>query len=143
MTITAQERAEKSAAAMSSTDKASKWVGISLDGVGPGTAVMSMDVGEHHCNGHLICHGGVIFSLADSTFAFACNSYNEIVVAQHNMISYIAPAKAGDRLTATAREVSKTGRSGIYDIKVTRGDGTLIAEMRGCSRVIKGKHFEE
>ncbi|MEZ5872357.1 MAG: hydroxyphenylacetyl-CoA thioesterase PaaI [Nitratireductor sp.] len=143
MGITAEERARKSADAMWSTDKASKWVGMSLDAVGPGTATLSMTVEPHHCNGHHICHGGIIFTLADSAFAFACNSHNQIVVAQHNTISFIAPGKQGDRLTASAVEISRSGRSGIYDVTVTSTDGTVIAEFRGCSRVIKGQHFQE
>ena len=81
--------------------------------------------------------------LADSAFAFACNSRNQSTVAQHNMISFIAPGKAGDRLTAVAREVSLTGRSGIYDVKVTNQDDAIVAEMRGMSRAIRGQLFEE
>ena len=143
MSLTPKERAERSAAAMQANDNASPWFGIVLDDVDEGTAEMSMTVEKHHCNGHEICHGGVIFSLADSTFAFACNSHNQVTLAQHNMISFIAPGHQGDRLTARAREVSHTGRSGIYDIQVTNQDGVLIAEMRGFSRSIKGQNFEE
>ena len=141
--ITAKERATRSAAAMWASDDASKWVGMSLAGVVPGRAVTTLTVEKHHTNGHNICHGGVIFSLADSAFAFACNSYNNFAVAQHNTISFIAPGMLGDQLTATAREVSLRGRSGIYDVQVTRADGTVIAEMRGCSRTIPGQHFQE
>ncbi len=143
MTLSAQERADRAAAAMWASDDASKWVGMSLDQVTPGAAVMSMTVEKHHTNGHDICHGGVIFSLADSAFAFACNSHNRLAVAQHNMISFLVPGHLGDVLTATAREVSLRGRNGIYDVQVTRGDGAVIAEMRGCSRIITGQHFEE
>ena len=143
MSISAQERAERSARAMWASDDASKWLGMSLTQVSPGAALMTLKVEKHHTNGHDICHGGVIFSLADSAFAFACNSYNKLAVAQHNTISFIAPGVLGDVLTATAREVSLRGRNGIYDVSVTRGDGTVIAEMRGCSRVIAGQHFEE
>lgn len=128
---------------MWSKDAASKWLGAALDDVGPGTARMSMTVEKHHTNGHDICHGGYIFTLADSAFAFACNSYNRIVVAQHNVITFIAPGKRGDRLTADAREVARYGRSGIYDVRVTDQDGRLIAEFRGASRAIDGKHFED
>jgi len=96
---------------------------------------------DHHLNGHKICHGGVIFTLADSAFAYACNSHNEKVVAQHNSISYIAPGHAGERLIATACETSKTGRNGIYDVTVTGDRGRKIAEFRGCCRVISGSHF--
>ena len=141
--ITAQIRAERSAQAMWASDQASPWVGMTLDQVGPGLAVTSLTVQAHHTNGHGICHGGVIFTLADSAFAFACNSYNQLAVAQHNTISFINPGALGDHLTATATEVNVTGRSGIYDVRVTRADGTVIAEMRGCSRTVKGHHFDE
>ncbi|MDF0602880.1 hydroxyphenylacetyl-CoA thioesterase PaaI [Psychromarinibacter sp. C21-152] len=137
-----EEIAEKSAAAMWARDDASRWVGMELVEVAPGRAVTALTVAAHHTNGQDICHGGVIFSLADSAFAFACNSYNKTAVAQHNMISFIAPGMTGDRLTAEAREVSLRGRSGIYDVRVTRDDGALIAEMRGCSRIIPGTHFD-
>lgn len=139
--MTPQEIAERSAAAMWARDDASKWLGASLDAVGPGTATMSMTVERHHTNGHDICHGGFIFTLADSAFAFACNSYNQVVVAQHNTISFIAPGALGDRLTADAKEVSRNGRSGLYDVHVTNQDGKLIALFRGASRAIKGQHF--
>lgn len=141
--MTPQNRAEKSAAAMWANDAAAKWLGISLDHVGAGTAVMSFEVGPQHLNGHSMCHGGYIYTLADSAFAFACNSYNNLVVAQHNTITYLSPGKQGERLTATAREVSLTGRSGLYDVSVTTPDGRVVAEFRGGSRQVKGQHFEE
>ena len=141
--MTAEEIARRSAEAMWARDDASKWLGARLDAVGPGTASVSMKVEKHHTNGHDICHGGFIFTLADSAFAFACNSYNQIAVAQHNTISFIAPGFRGDRLTAEAREISRSGRSGLYDVRVTNQDGRLIAEFRGASRVIKGVHFED
>jgi len=138
-----QERAAKSAEALWAGDHASKWIGIELGPVGEGAATMTLDVQRHHCNGHGICHGGVIFTLADSAFAFACNSRNQVTVAQHNAISFIAPGQAEDRLTAVAREVSLTGRSGIYDVRVTNQNNETIAEMRGLSRAIKGQLFCE
>ncbi|HBZ42485.1 MAG TPA: hydroxyphenylacetyl-CoA thioesterase PaaI [Maritimibacter sp.] len=141
--MTPKERAERSAEAMWANDDASKWVGMALGDVDEGTAVMTLTVQPHHCNGHAICHGGVIFSLADSAFAFACNSRNQVTVAQHNNISFLAPGKEGDLLTATAREVYIKGRSGIYDMQVVNQDGTRIAEMRGMSRAISGTLFEE
>ena len=141
--IDAQTRAKKSADAMWSTDDASKWMGFALDAVGPGTATMSLTVEQHHTNGHDICHGGIIFSLADSAFAFACNSYNQVTVAQMNTISFIAPGMLGDRLMAEAREISRRGRSGIYDVRVTRQTGGVVAEFRGCSRTLKGQNFPE
>ena len=142
MALSAQQVAEMSAEAMWAKDSASKWLGMKLDAVGPGTAIGSMTVEKHHTNGHDICHGGYIFTLADSAFAFACNSYNRLVVAQHNSIPFVAPGKLGDRLTATCREVARYGRSGIYDVKVTNQKGALIAEFRGVSRTIEGKHFD-
>ena len=143
MTMTPQDRATRSAAAMWSEDGASQWLGMTLVSVDEGTAAMTLVVEKHHCNGHGMCHGGITFSLADSTFAFACNSRNQVTVAQNNMITYIAPARVGDTLTATAREVSLIGRSGIYDVRVTNQKGETIAEMRGLSRSIKGHLFEE
>ncbi len=143
MELSAQERAERSARAMWAGDDASRWFGMSLEEIAPGRAVLRMTVERHHTNGHDMCHGGVIFSLADSAFAFACNSYNRVAVAQHNMISFISPGVLGDVLTATAREIGVSGRNGIYDVQVTRGDGEAIAEMRGCSRTVRGTHFEQ
>lgn len=143
MALSPDEIAQKCAAAMWANDDASKWLGASLDKVGPGTATVSMTVEKHHTNSHDICHGGFIFTLADSAFAFACNSYNQIVVAQSNVITFVAPGRLGDRLTAVAREVARFGRSGVYDVSVTDQDGKLIAEFRGNSRVIKGQHFEQ
>ncbi|MEM8728562.1 MAG: hydroxyphenylacetyl-CoA thioesterase PaaI [Pseudomonadota bacterium] len=141
--MTPKDRAEKSAAALWAQDRASPWLGMTLDHVDEGTATLSLTVAAHHCNGANICHGGIIFSLADSAFAFACNSRNQITVAQHNTITYIAPAQTGDQLTATAVEVSQTGRSGVYDAHVTDQDGRLIAAFRGGSRTIRGTLFEE
>ncbi len=143
MVLSADEIARRSAEAMWARDDASKWLGLSLDEVGPGRAVMSFTVEKHHTNGHDICHGGYIFTLADSAFAFACNSHNRIAVAQHNTISFVAPARRGDRLSAVAREIVLQGRSGICDVRVTDQDGKVIAEFRGASRIIEGKHFEE
>ena len=141
--MTPQERAERSSDALWLDDHATRWFGMERVSVAEGRAVMRMTVETHHCNGHGICHGGVIFSLADSAFAFACNARNVPTVAQMNTITFIAPGAAGDVLTAEAREVSLRGRSGIYDITVTRQTGEVLAEMRGHSRAIKGKLFEE
>lgn len=138
-----KERAARAAEAMWSDDGASKWLGMTLVCVDEGTAVMTLTVQKHHCNGHGMCHGGITFSLADSCFAFACNSRNQSTVAQNNMITYTAPAQVGDVLTATAQEVSLTGRSGIYDVRVSNQDCKTIAEMRGLSRAIKGQLFTE
>lgn len=141
--MTPQERAERSAAAMWENDAASQWLGITLDRVAPGGAVMSLHVMPHHLNGHGICHGGYIFTLADTAFALACNSYSAVTVAQQNQITYLTPGKPGERLTATATETSRTGRSGIYDIIVTGQDGRQVALFRGLSRTITGQLFPE
>ncbi len=141
--MTPKERAEKSAAAMWANDNASIWLGMELVDVDEGRATLSLNVQQHHVNGHGICHGGITFALADSAFAFACNSRNQATVAQHNVISYTAPAKINEMLTATATEVSLNGRNGIYDVKVTDSTGKIVAEFRGFSRAISGQHFEE
>jgi acyl-CoA thioesterase len=120
-------------------DEASRALGMKLMRVSPGEAEMSMLVTADKVNGQKICHGGFIFLLADSTFAFACNTYNERVVAQHCAVSFLRPAQLDDVLTARACEVHRSGRSGLYDVTVTRADGTVIAAFRGHSRVIDGK----
>lgn len=141
--MTPKERAEKSAAAMWANDEASKWFGMELAEVDEGRAVLTLTVASHHCNGFGMCHGGVTHALADSAFAFACNSRNVSTVGQHTMMSYLAPGKKGDRLTATATEVTVSGRSGIYDVRVINQDNTLIAEFRGMSRAVGGQNFQE
>jgi len=141
--VTPAERAARSSDALWEDDHATRFFGMERISVTEGRAVMRMTVREEHCNGHGICHGGVIFSLADSAFAFACNSRNVPTVAQMNTITFIVSGAAGDELTAEAREVSLRGRSGIYDITVTRQGGEVLAEMRGHSRAIPGQLFEE
>lgn len=118
-------------------DDASQGLGMTIVEVKAGYAQMSMRVAPHMVNGQRIAHGGFIFLLADSTFAFACNSRNDRAVAAQCDITFIRPGKLGDVLVATAREISRSGRSGIYDISVTSGD-TVIAEFRGHSRTIGG-----
>ena len=140
--MTPDDIAQKSAKAMWANDRASKFLGFEIVEVSEGEATLGMTVLEDHCNGHGICHGGIIFALADSAFAFACNSRNQATVAQHNTISYLAPGQLGDRLRAVAREVALKGRSGIYDVTVSTQTGTVIAEFRGNSRAIKGVLFE-
>lgn len=139
--MTPQEIAEASAQAMWTDDAASQRLGMSLDRIAPGQAILSMTVTEAMSNGHGNCHGGYIFTLADSAFAFACNSYNQMAVAQHCSITYLIPGRIGDRLTATATETSRRGRSGIYDIRITNQDGDHVAEFRGHSRTVKGTHL--
>ncbi|TQM94950.1 hydroxyphenylacetyl-CoA thioesterase PaaI [Roseinatronobacter monicus] len=142
-TITPQELADACAKAMWNDDSASQNLGMSLDHVAPGVATLSMTITDQMTNGHGMCHGGYIFTLADSAFAFACNTYNQRVVAQHCAVTYLSPVETGARLQAHAREVSRRGRSGIYDVRVTDGSGAVIAEFRGHSRVIKGTHLTE
>ena len=143
MSMTPKERAEKAAAAMWAQDHASKWAGMELVEVDEGTATLALTVQQHHCNGHGICHGGVTFMLADSAFAFACNSRNQRTVAQHNLITYLASPHAGSVLTAHATEVNQTGRNGIYDVTVSDQSNAKIAEFRGFSRTIPGTLFDE
>lgn len=119
-------------------DAASRGLGMQLISVEPGRAVLAMTVTERMVNGHGICHGGFIFTLADSAFAFACNTYNQRTVAQHCSVTFLAPCRLGDRLVARGVERHRAGRSGLYDITVTRDDGTPIAECRGQSRTIDG-----
>lgn len=141
--MTPEERAARSAAAMWANDAATQSLGMELIEVAPGRAIITMRVTPNMLNGHGICHGGYIFTLADSAFAFACNSYNQLVVAQENTITFLAPGKAGELLTAQATEQHLAGRSGIYDAVVTGEDGRKIALFRGLSRSIKEQHFEE
>ena len=138
-----QERAERAAGAMLSQDHASAWFGMTLEAVGADFARMTLTVGRDHLNGHGSCHGGVIFALADSAFAVACNANNTRAVAQHNQISYLSPGALGEVLTAEARVISRAGRTGLTDVTVTAGDGRVIAQFRGASREIGGSHFDE
>jgi acyl-CoA thioesterase len=119
-------------------DQASQGLGMQIVRVAPGVAVLSMTVTAAMVNGHGLAHGGFIFTLADSAFAFACNSYGQRNVAQNCQISYIAPGKLGMVLTAEARERHRAERSGIYDVTVRDAAGSVIAEFRGHSRAIPG-----
>lgn len=139
--MTPQELAQACAEAMWQEDRASPALGMRLERVAPGEATISMEVGPTMVNGHGLCHGGYIFTLADSTFAFACNTYGERVVAAGASISFLRPAKLGMRLRATAAERARAGRSGIYDIRVEDEAGTVIAEFRGQSRGLGTRFF--
>jgi len=141
--LTATEIATRSAEAMWANDSASKSLGMRLKSVTPGHAVFTLDVEERHTNGHDICHGGYIFTLADTAFAFACNSYNQVAVAQQNSITFVAPGQLGDTLTATATEVNRAARSGVYDAIVVNQHGSTIALFRGNSRTLNKTLFEE
>ncbi|QCM12734.1 hydroxyphenylacetyl-CoA thioesterase PaaI [Agrobacterium tumefaciens] len=141
--LSPQALAEACAKAMWDDDNATRHLGMELLAVAPGEATITMTIAETMTNGHGTCHGGYIFTLADSAFAFACNTYNQRTVAQHCSVTYIAPAFKGDRLTAMAREVSRRGRAGIYDIRITNQEGEHVAEFRGHSRTVKGTHLPE
>jgi acyl-CoA thioesterase len=135
--LSPDDLARACAEAMWKEDDASKGLGMEIVEIKPGEATLSMTVKPDMVNGQRIAHGGFIFALADSAFAFACNTRNERAVAAQGDITFIKPGKLGDRLVATAREISRSGRSGIYDVRVTVGD-VVIAEFRGHSRVIGG-----
>jgi acyl-CoA thioesterase len=135
--LSSDDLARACAEAMWKEDDASKGLGMEIVEIKPGHATLAMTVRPDMVNGQRIAHGGFIFTLADSAFAFACNSHNERVVAAQGSISFIKPGRLGDRLVATAREISRSGRSGIYDVRVTVND-TAIAEFRGHSRTIGG-----
>src|SRR5271154_1003258 len=130
------------AEAMWKEDDASKGLGMAITEIKPGLATLTMTVIPHMVNGQRIAHGGFIFLLADSAFAFACNSRNERVVAAQGNITFIRPGKLGDVLVATAREISRSGRSGIYDVQVTASE-VVIAEFRGHSRSTGGSWLPE
>ena len=132
-----QEVAESSAAAMWAGDRASQSLGMEIVEVGPGRAVVRMTVREDMVNGHAIGHGGLTFTLADSAFAFACNSHGTVTVAAGFEIDLLEPARRGDLLVAVAEEQHTFGRNGIYDVTVTCDD-RVIAEFRGRSRTIGG-----
>ena len=138
----ARQVARRSAAAMWSGDRASQALGMEILDVGPGTATLRMTVREDMVNGHDIGHGGLTFTLADSAFAFACNSYNRSTVAATGEIRFRAPTHLGDVLVAVAVERSREGRKGVYDVQVHAGD-TLVAEFVGHSREIGGALYRE
>lgn len=118
---------------MFARDQASRALGMALEEVRPGYARLRMPVRGEMLNGHGICHGGIIFALADSAFAFACNSRGIVTVASGCSIEFLAPACEGDELVAEAHERSLEGRNGVYDIDVRRADGQLVATFRGRS----------
>jgi len=136
---TPQQLAEHVRDGMFANDRASKWLGMRIVEVAPGRSVLEMKVAENMVNGHDLCHGGLIATLADSAFAFACNSCNELTVASGFSIDLLAPGKLGDVLTARCHEVSKAGRTGVYDCEVTNQRGENVAVFRGRSYTVKGK----
>ena len=134
-----QQLAEQVRDAMLADDRASKMLGMQVVDVAPGRAVVRMTVRQDMLNGHAICHGGLIATLADSSFAFACNSYNELTVASGFAVDLLAPGRLGDVLTATCAEVAKGGRTGLYDSEVCNQRGERIALFRGRSYTARGK----
>ena len=139
--MTRDQLAKACADAMWAEDSATAGLGMVLGPVAPGRSAITMHITQAMVNGHGTCHGGFIFALADSAFAFACNTYNQRTVAQHCSITYLAPGRLGDVLTARGVEASRTGRSGIYDIYVENQKSETIAIFRGHSRTVKGEFF--
>ena len=139
MAMNPQQIAEAVRDGMFARDRASKALGMEIVAISPGGATLAMTVREDMLNGVDICHGGLITTLADSAFAFACNSYNELTVASGFSVDIVAPARLGDQLTAVATEVALAGRTGVYDINVRNQRGELVAAFRGKSYRIKGK----
>lgn len=135
----AQSLAEATAAAMWTRDRAAQALGMRIDAVRPGYARLAMAVRPDMLNGHHICHGGMIFSLADTAFAYACNSYNKNTVASACHIDFLAPGKEGEMLEAEAIEQSQSGRTGVYDVTVRSASGRTIALFRGKSYRISGE----
>lgn len=141
--LSLQKIAEACAAAMWADDKASQGLGMAIESVTPGRAELSMSVREDMVNGHSICHGGFIFTLADSAFAFACNSENFNTVAAGVRIEFLAPAQLGDRLVAVACQVHQGKRTGVYDVQVNNQEGRKLAVFRGNSHRIGGALVNE
>jgi acyl-CoA thioesterase len=135
----AQRIAEQTARALYERDRASQALGMRVVAVRPGGARLTMTVRADMVNGHDVCHGGMVFSLADSAFAFACNTYNETTVAAAAAIDFLAAVRAGDELTAEAAELWRTRRNGIYEITVTNQRGERVALFRGRSYRIDGQ----
>lgn len=133
-----QELAERCATGMFERDRASQIAGMRIEAIAPGYARVSMRLLAEMINGHQTAHGGAIFALADSAFAFACNSRNRLTVAQHCSITYITPAREGELLVAEAKELNLSGRFGIYDVIVTAEDGRAVAIFRGHSAAVSG-----
>jgi acyl-CoA thioesterase len=134
-----QQVAERVRDAMAANDRATQALGIEILAVGPGSATLTMRVREDMLNGHEICHGGLIATLADTAFAYGCNSYNEVTVAAGFSIDLVAPGRLGDLLTASCREQNKAGRTGVYDIEVVNQRDERVALFRGRSYTLKGK----
>ena len=138
-----QQLAQDAATAMWARDHAAQALGMAIAEVAPGSSRLTMAVRQDMVNGHAICHGGMLFALADTAFAYACNSFNHRAVAAGVDINFIAAAHLGDTLTSTGGARHQGGRSGVYDFEVTNQDGKTIAVFRGRSTRIKGHFFDE
>jgi acyl-CoA thioesterase len=138
----AQALAERCAQAMYERDRASQTAGMTIEAIAPGQATLAMTLLPQMLNGHMSAHGGAIFALADSAFAFACNSRNVASVAQHCSITYVSPGRAGERLVAECRETNLAGRFGIYDVTVAGDDSRVVALFRGHSAAVRGTVIE-
>lgn len=137
-----EEIAQRSAELIERDDRASRWLGMTLEEVRPGYARLAMPVAEHMLNAQSVCHGGLVFALADSSFGYACNTHNQRALAASCAIEFLAPAHAGDRLTAEAAEVARSGRSSVYDVRVTNQHRRTIALFRGKAVSVKGAWLE-
>lgn len=135
----ALELAQEAAQAMWSRDHAAQALGMALAEVKPGSARLTMQVRQDMVNGHAICHGGMLFALADTAFAYACNSYNRVTVASACHIDFLAPGHLGDTLVAEAVERSQSGRTGVYDVTVSTDAGKTVALFRGKSYRLQGE----
>jgi acyl-CoA thioesterase len=124
---------------MYARDRAAQALGIAVEAIEPGAAVCRMVVRDDMVQGHATCHGGIVFTLADTAFAYACNAYNRVTVALGAEITFVAPALAGEVLIARAHERSRSGRTGVYDVEVTTGEGALVALFRGTSYETRGE----
>jgi acyl-CoA thioesterase len=139
MTATPQEVAERVRVGMFAEDRAAQVLGMQVADIAPGSATLTMTVRQDMLNGHAICHGGLIATLADTAFAYGCNSYDELTVASGFSVDFVAPGRLGDVLTARCVEVSRAGRTGVYDVTVENQRGERIAVFRGRSYTAKGR----
>jgi acyl-CoA thioesterase len=140
--MTSDEIARRTAELIERDDRASRSLGIALEEIRPGYARLAMVVAEHMLNAQDVCHGGLVFALADSSFGYACNTHNQRALAANCAIEFLAPAHAGDRLTAEATEVTRAGRSSVYDVRVTDQHRRTIALFRGKAVSVKGAWIE-
>ena len=139
MSVDAQKLAEDAVRMLFDSDRATQALGARICAVEPGQVRVAMHVSERMLNGHATCHGGFIFALADSAFAFACNSHNERNMAASAAIDFLAPAQLGDELYAEARELWRSRRQGIYEVTVANGEGVKVALFRGRSHRVDGQ----